>query len=183
MIGFPRLETGRLILRRLELSDAGCVQGLANDRDIAAKVTPMPHPYTRQNALDWIMLTQSAMNARTSYAFGIVLKPNRALIGSIEIGNEVRNARGELGYWLGKAYWGQGYMTEAARRILQFAFEDLRLNRVYATHHANNLASGRVMQKIGMICEGTLRGHVIKWGQPVDLVMYSVLREEWRGSP
>jgi RimJ/RimL family protein N-acetyltransferase len=176
---YPRLETERLILRRLELDDAERVQSLANDRDIACMVTPMPHPYHLQDARDWIALTQAEMDMKTSFAFAVVLKSTNELIGDVEVGNETVNRRGEMGYWVGKAYWGHGYMSEAARRVVQFAFEVVGLNRVFATHYPRNPASGRVMQKIGMTYEGTLRGHVLKWGEPVDLCMYSILREEW----
>jgi [ribosomal protein S5]-alanine N-acetyltransferase len=179
VIGYPRLKTERLLLRRLETDDAERVQALANVHDIARMITPMPYPYTLDEARDWITLTHSEMAMKSAYAFAIVLQSTGELIGAVEVGNEFRNQRGELGYWMGKPYWGHGYMTEAARRVLQFGFETLGLNRVYATHYTSNPASGRVMQKIGMTYEGTLRGHVLKWGEPVDLVCYSILRQEF----
>jgi len=175
----PILETERLIIRRLKMTDSARVQLLANDYDIARMVTLMPHPYTLQDAQSWIALTHTEMDMKSSFAFGIVLKSEDVLVGSIKVGSEMLNRRSELGYWVGKAYWGQGYMTEAAGRAVQFGFEVLGLNRIFATHHRPNIASGRVMQKIGMTYEGTLRGHVIKMGQSVDLCMYSILREEW----
>ena len=179
MKDFPVLETERLILHRLEFRDAERVRTLANQREIAMMVTPMPHPYTLQHAQDWIAMTRAAIEMKTGFPFGIWLKAEEKLIGAMEIGNEMRHRRGELGYWLGKAFWGQGYTTEAAYSVLRFTFETLGLNRVFATHYARNPASGRVMQKIGMTYEGTLRGHVVKWGEPIDLLYYSILRAEY----
>lgn len=179
MNAVPILETERLLMRRLEMTDAERVQQLASDRDIAKMVTPMPHPYMLQDAKSWILLTHSEIETKTAFAFGIILKSENALIGSIEVGNEMRNRRGELGYWVGKPYWGQGYVTEAVRRVVKFGFETLGLNRIFATHFVQNPASGRVMQKIGMSYEGTMRGHVLKWGESTDLCFYSILREEY----
>jgi RimJ/RimL family protein N-acetyltransferase len=175
----PRLETGRLLLRRLETGDAAQVQALANDYDVARMVTPMPFPYRLQDAQNWIVMTHAEMDTKSSYAFGIVLKSTQQVIGSVEVGNEFRNRRGELGYWIGKPYWGQGYATEAARRVVQFGFEVLGLNRIFATHYPHNPASGRVMEKIGMTYEGMMRGHVLKWGEAVDLYFYSILRDDY----
>ena len=70
-------------------------------------------------------------------------------------------------------------MTEAARAVLDLGFERLDLLRIYATHFARNPASGRVMQKAGMVREGCLRQHVLRWDVPQDLVYYGILREEW----
>ena len=87
--------------------------------------------------------------------------------------------RAELGYWIGKPYWGQGYCTEAARATLDFGFEQLGLNRIFAHHFARNPASGRVMQKIGMTREGRLRQHVKKWDAFEDLELYGILKDHW----
>lgn len=179
MTDYPVLETSRLVLKSLHFRDAEAIQSLANQREVAMNVTPLPYPYTLQDARDWIIMTHAELDMKTGFPFGIWLKAEDKLIGAIEIGNEFRHRRGELGYWLGLPHWGQGYATEAARRVLEFAFEMLGLNRVFATHYARNPASGRVMQKIGMTYEGTLRGQVVKWGEPIDLLYYGILREEY----
>lgn len=86
----------------------------------------------------------------------------------------------ELGYWIGKPYWGRGYCTEAARAIVRYGFDDLHLHRIHSSHFASNPASGRVMQKIGMTREGCLRQHIRKWGQWEDVVLYGILRSQWQ---
>jgi [ribosomal protein S5]-alanine N-acetyltransferase len=87
----------------------------------------------------------------------------------------------EIGYWIGVDFWNKGYATQAARAICEFGFRVVGLHRMFAHHMANNPASGRVMQKIGMRHEGLLRGHVKKGEAYRDVHVYGVLREEWLG--
>ncbi len=82
-----------------------------------------------------------------------------------------------LGYWIGKPHWNLGYATEAARAVIAAGFGELGLNRIYAFHLARNPSSGRVMEKLGMLLEGTARQHTMKWGKYEDLVSYGILRE------
>jgi RimJ/RimL family protein N-acetyltransferase len=86
----------------------------------------------------------------------------------------------ELGYWIGVPYWGCGYATEAARAMIQYGFDVLKLNRIQASHFANNPQSGRVLRKIGMQHEGCLRQHYLKWGEYVDSKVYGILRSEYK---
>jgi RimJ/RimL family protein N-acetyltransferase len=101
------------------------------------------------------------------------------LVGAISLQIDRGLNKAELGYWIGKPFWNQGYATEAAIAILAFGFEKLRLNRIQAGHLSRNPSSGRVMQKAGMILEGTARQATIKWGQYEDLVSYGILCEDW----
>ena len=85
----------------------------------------------------------------------------------------------ELGYWIGYPYWNQGYCTEAAQVVLVYGFSILGLNRIHGRCLKRNPASGRVMEKIGMVQEGCLRAHDKKWEQFEDLVLYGILKSEW----
>jgi RimJ/RimL family protein N-acetyltransferase len=87
----------------------------------------------------------------------------------------------EIGYWIAVPYWGRGYATEAAAEIVRYGFEERNLQRVFACHFTRNPASGRVLQKAGMKYEGTLRQHVRKWDEYVDVAFYGVLRHEYDG--
>ena len=80
---------------------------------------------------------------------------------------------------VGRPYWNHGYATEAATAVLDFGFEKLRLNRIHAVHLARNPSSGRVMQKAGMLLEGTARQDTMKWDKHEDLVSYAILRDDW----
>jgi [ribosomal protein S5]-alanine N-acetyltransferase len=115
--------------------------------------------------------------------FGVVLAETGELVGAVGIRFTPANNRAELGYWIGKPYWGRGYCSEAARAVLAYGFDERGLNRIYAHHMTRNPASGRVMQKAGMQREGILRRHFLKWGVFEDVEIYGILREEWENRP
>ena len=87
--------------------------------------------------------------------------------------------RGELGYWIGQPFWNHGYCSEAAHIILDYVFLVLGLHRIQGQCMTRNLVSGRVMQKIGMRHEGSLRQHMQKRGQFEDVELYVILKQEW----
>ncbi len=80
-----------------------------------------------------------------------------------------------MAYWIGEPYWGKGYGTEALRAMIDFAFIEKNLHRVYARYFKSNPASGRVMEKAGMTKEGVLKDHVYKEGAFEDLVYYGMV--------
>ncbi|HEY9880868.1 MAG TPA: GNAT family N-acetyltransferase [Leptolyngbyaceae cyanobacterium] len=174
----PTLYTERLILRPFTLADAPTVQHLAGEREIAARTLAIPHPYPDGLAAAWIRTHPKEFAAGAAVNFAITLIDN-TLCGAIGLGLFPENRLAELGYWIGKPYWGNGYCTEAAKAILEFGFKDLNLNRVQSTHYTDNPASGRVMQKIGMSYEGCRRQHTFKWGEFKDIKLYGILKSDW----
>ena len=105
-------------------------------------------------------------------------KDEDEVVGAIGLRIANANRHAEVGYWVGKEWWGNGFASEAGTELVRFAFEVLGLHRVMARHFASNPASGRVMQKIGMKQEGTLRQHFLKWGRFEDIVFYGILAGE-----
>jgi [ribosomal protein S5]-alanine N-acetyltransferase len=174
---FPVLRTDRLILRQLAETDAAEIARLCGDREIAAGTLMVPHPYSVEDARTWLALDRQWFEAGTSLVWGIT--EGGALVGTIDLRPECTHERAELGYWIGVPFWGRGYATEAARRVLEHAFRDAGLNRVFASPFPWNAASGRVLEKIGLKREGVLRQHVKKWGRYEDLVFYGVTRDEY----
>jgi RimJ/RimL family protein N-acetyltransferase len=174
----PQLVTERLLIRGIALADAPRIQSLAGDRDVASTTLRIPHPYEDGMAEAWIATHPRLLEEGTSLPLAIVLAQTQDFIGVIGLDFNVPDDRAELGYWIGKPYWGRGYGTEAARAVVQYAFEELQLNKIVAHHFARNPASGRVMEKLGMKREGYLRRHIKKWGQFEDEVAYGLLREE-----
>lgn len=174
----PRLETERLVLRAFELSDAPRVQQLAGDKEIAATTSLIPHPYPDGEAVKWISTHAASFAAGASARFAITRREDNLLIGAIGLEIHPKHNRAEVGYWIGMDYWGQGYATEALRPVLAYGFSR-GLHRIWAEHFAHNPASGRVMQKVGMRHEGTLRHHMVKWGEPVDCEVYGILSSEF----
>ncbi len=175
----PQLTTDRLLLRAFRLADACDVERLVG-REIAAGTFNIPHPYPPGAAEEWIA-GQSARRdgGDRSVQFALELREDGVLVGAMGIDVEETHERAELGYWVGAPYWGRGYATEAAVAVLRYGFDELGLNRIYAYHFANNPASGRVMQKIGMTYEGRRRQHTLKWGEFLDNEAYGILRREW----
>lgn len=175
----PTLKTHRLILRSFQLNDAPDVQRLAGDRAIADTTLNIPHPYKDGMAEEWIRTHPPKFQAGELANFAVTLQKTRVLIGAIGFVITRLSDQAELGYWIGRPFWGQGYCTEAGRAIMQYGFNDLSLNRIQALHFSRNPSSGRVMQKLGMTKEGVLRQHVKKWDTYEDLVVYGLLKKEW----
>jgi RimJ/RimL family protein N-acetyltransferase len=179
--GQPALTTERLLLRPFTLADAPEVKRLAGDRKIAKTTLNIPHPYEDGMAEEWISSHPEQFKTGEGVVFAITLRSDGMLVGAVGLAINQRFDRAELGYWIGASYWNQGYCTEAAKAVLLYAFEELGVNRVQATHLTRNSASRRVMQKLGMQHEGRLRQYVKKWDIYEDLEMYSILKDEVRG--
>jgi len=175
----PGLTTRRLGLRGLRLEDAARIQKLAGDRAIAENTLRIPHPYENGMAERAILEQKQRYEDGREITFAIVPRRGTRLIGMIGLVITDKHSRGELGYWIGKPYWNQGYATEAAEAVLRYGFEVLRLHRIWAVCFTRNPASGRVLEKVGMTYEGTRRQHVLKWGAFEDLAAYGILRREF----
>ncbi|HEX7809940.1 MAG TPA: GNAT family protein [Thermoanaerobaculia bacterium] len=169
------LHTPRLTLRPFTLDDAPAVQRLAGAYEVALNTLMIPHPYPDGAAADWISSHEEDYRENRIHHFAI---DDGELCGAIAL---ILRDEGlaEIGYWLGVPYWNRGYVSEAAREVVRYGFEDIGLRRVFAGCFARNPASARVMVKAGMKYEGTLRQHTLKWGEPQDLTFYGILRDEW----
>jgi ribosomal-protein-alanine N-acetyltransferase len=178
----PVIETERLILRLFEMDDAPEVQLLANDSGIASTTSEGEIPEAGKEE-QWIKIRQERFGRGESIEFAIVHREMGVLIGAIGLGVEYKKDESmQMGYWVGKQYWNRGYCTEAAQAVLRYGFEVLGLHRIYSRHFTRNPASGRVLQKIGMKHEGTLREAFKKWGKFENLECYGILRSEYTGS-
>jgi ribosomal-protein-alanine N-acetyltransferase len=176
---FPILTTSRLRLRAFATADIPHLVTLANNYEVASKTLNIPHPYTEADAHHWLHLTQQGFAQQTAYSFALELLATGEFIGGMGLTVERRFDRAEVGYWLGRPYWGLGLATEALGAVLHIGFEVLKLNKLYATHIATNLASGRVMQKNGMVKEGELVQHTKRDGQYHDLWQYRLTSTEY----
>jgi RimJ/RimL family protein N-acetyltransferase len=178
----PKLYTTRLVLRPFTLEDAPEVQRMSGAREIASTTLNIPHPYEDGMAEEWIRTHSEGFAEDKAIVFAITHREQNYLMGAMDLRVDMDHERGEIGYWIGKDYWGRGYCTEAAARVLEYGFNDLKLNRIQAYHIKRNPASGRVMRKIGMICEGCQRQDVKKWGEFEDCIIYGILRCEYNGN-
>jgi ribosomal-protein-alanine N-acetyltransferase len=175
-----RLHTERLLLRPFTASDASRTAELAGDPEISDKTIRIPHPYTEEMAAEWIASHASIREEGTALYYAIELVERGGLIGGAGLDLDTQNDRADMGYWIGRNYWGSGFATEACSRLVEYAFDDLKLHKVTAHHFSGNPASGRVLEKIGMKREGILRAHVRKSGAWEDIVQYGMLDSEFR---
>ena len=176
--GTVKIETDRLILRRFTMEDADVMyRNWASDDEVTQYLTWPTHAdvnVTRGVIEEWI---QNYANP-DFYQWAVVLKSIGEPIGSLSVVKyEEKTASAAIGWCIGKRWWGQGIMPEAARAVLQYLFTEIGFNRIAAQHDKNNPKSGRVMQKIGMLREGTLRANGKNNQGIVDEVYYSILKE------
>ena len=175
----PRLETPRLILRRLEMRDAPDLFDYSRDPQVAKHVLGDAHRSVGESrAYLRYMLRKYRMGEPASW--GIELKETGRVVGTIGyMWYQRDNNACEVGYSLARRRWNRGYMTEALAEVLRFSFEELGVHRVEAQHEVENAASGAVMRKCGMRKEGTLRGRLYNKGRYVDVDLYAMLREDY----
>lgn len=177
---FPTLETERLLLRQPQLSDVPLVYHYLQDRAVADNMRTFPYPYTTAHAEQWVKDAHERAAKGEGYMFALERKADHLFIGTTRFYYDADNHRGEIGYWLGTPFWGQGYITECVRRVIQLGFEAFQVNRIYASYFVRNGASRRVMEKAGMTYEGTFRQHWLKNGVYEDWGTCGILRSEYR---
>lgn len=170
-----RLRTARLLLRPFELTDVDDVWAYASDPEVA-RYRPLPDPYTRDHAAEFVD-RQMRTDWSTTPEFAVVYR--RRVIGGVSLHVNPEHETAELGYLLGRRWWGQGLATEAAGAVVNWGFQSFQLHKVYARAHVDNRPSWRVMERLGMTREGVLRGHWKMRDEHVDLVYYAVFRDEW----
>jgi len=175
----PTLVSSRLTLRPFSSDDVPVVVWLAGSDSVANTTLTIPHPYHPSDATKWISNHRLDYERANSANFAIAINKTAEVIGAIGLVFSPSFFKAEMGYWIGVDYWNCGYATEAAKRVLQWAFESLHLNRVFAQYFCHNPASGRVLTKLGMREEGRLRQDVYKNDSFIDIIICSILRDEY----
>lgn len=152
-------ETNRLKARPLETNDAPRVAALMGDKDLPWNLGRAPWPYRLADAESWLALARQQWDTGSEFPFAIVL--GETLIGSCGLLriDEAQNIW-EIGYWIGKPYWGKGYVTEAAQGLLDWAEHTLGATRFVSGHIVDNPASGAVLVKLGFSYAGEIEMHV-----------------------
>jgi RimJ/RimL family protein N-acetyltransferase len=167
------LETERLVLRRPTLADVKAIARLANDRRVAQNTSRLPHPYAVSDAEIFVQFV--AQQARDT---NFVVTRDDDLLGTVGIDLGKPNVP-EIGYWLGVPYWGQGYATEAARAIIDYAFEEFGAAELRAGARIVNPASRRVLEKCGFQWTGVELRKVLSLGSSVPVDRFRLDRGVW----
>ncbi|PWI46175.1 GNAT family protein [Streptomyces sp. ICBB 8177] len=178
----PSLHTARLRLRAFEDADADDLFALQSNAHVL-RYWDSP-PWTERSRAEQFLASCRRMEQEgTGTRLAVDRLSDGAFIGWCTLNSwnpEFRSA--SLGYCFGEAAWGQGYATEAARALLGWAFDTLDLNRVQAEADTRNVASARVLEKLGFVREGTLREDCVVNGDVSDSWVYGLLRREWQPS-
>lgn len=184
-IGTKILETDRLVLRRLEISDADAMfDGWCNDSEVTRYLPWEPHGNIEvtKNLLDmWI---KDYDNSHV-YRWLVVIKDSDKPIGTVDVVNkDINNKVFELGHCYSQETWGKGIATEVFLTVIGFLFDEVGVELIMAKHNKSNIASGKVMQKANMKYDGTLRSRVIDkvTKERDDFVYYSITKDEYLGT-
>ncbi|MEM4263283.1 MAG: GNAT family protein [Candidatus Woesearchaeota archaeon] len=171
----------RIILRQFKKGDEKSLQENINDPDIYKCTLTIPYPYTMENAVWWVKHANENIKEKRGYELGIVLKESKKEViggmGICKIDKEHDSA--EVGYWLGKKYWGKGITSEALELLMGFAFDELKLHRLYANTFIENIASQRVLEKAGFKREGRRKEVIKKDGKYYDDFIYGLVSSDY----
>ena len=177
------LRTERLCLRPVVRDDLEVLAELANDKLIHAFTRTMPYPYKYSDAEKFYETAEKGWKTGEIAVFAIICdeltSKKRGFIGVVGLHLSVENQHAELGYWIGEAFRGRGFATEAAQRAVEFGFDELALRRIHASYLLNNPGSCQVLMKIGMKKEGVMRQHARKLGVFQDVGFCGILVEEF----
>jgi ribosomal-protein-alanine N-acetyltransferase len=171
------INTSRLVLRPLEFGDVDDILAYAADEEWSRYLSATPQPYRREDAVQFV--ARQALTDRALHPAWAVVYDGTA-VGGVNIRFYYEHVVAEMGWSIHRRLWGQGLATEAARAIVDAAFDAYaQLRRIGARADTRNLSSHRVMEKVGMRKEGTLRQARVARGECIDEVHYGLLRPEW----
>lgn len=175
------LFTERLLLREFVRADWTAVYAYQSDPRYLRY-----YPWSQRREAEvrefvQMFLDQQMAQPRYKFQLAVVLRESGRLIGNCGVRQEAAHARvADMGYELDPEFWGRGYATEAATAVLRFGFTELKLHRIWANAVAENTASRRVLEKIGMKPEGRLRENQWMKNRWWDTLLYGILEQEWQ---
>ena len=173
-MGEPVLHCGLCVLRPWRSEDLESLVRHADNANVSRGLRDrFPYPYTR-SAGEWFLA--DVQQEHDDWRLAIEVEGEAVGGAGINPGQDVHRVSGEVGYWLGEAYWGRGIVPAALRALVPAAMDHFKLTRVAAGVYSNNPRSMRVLEKAGFECEGVQRAAVLKRGELLDLVVYAVVR-------
>ncbi len=181
-LNLPKIDTDRLILRRLEYSDLKDIFDYAKHSAVSEHLIWDAHE-TEHDSIEFLNFVNEKYNKNQPAPWAIELKKEQKVIGTIGFLNwDKINSKGELGYVLHCYYWKKGLMTEALKAVIDFGFNNMYLNRIEARTVPENIPSQRLLEKVGFIKEGLLREQMLIKNKFKNFFIYSILKKEyWKG--
>jgi RimJ/RimL family protein N-acetyltransferase len=173
------IETDRLTIRLVEESDVPALFEINGDDEVT-RFLPYETWRKKEDGDQWYQRMATRAAAGDVAQFVIVFRESQHIIGTcLMFRFEQASARAEIGYVLGRKYWGGGYMLEAMRGFVGFAFDKMNLRRLEAEIDPRNTASARLLERLGFVSEGLLRQRWEKKGEFTDSGLYGLLRSDW----
>ncbi|MDR1433442.1 MAG: GNAT family N-acetyltransferase [Puniceicoccales bacterium] len=175
----PILHSARLLLRPVCVGDVVHIQSSIDDKRVCDNLSYVPHPYTVEMAETWTRNVNFGMANGSCCYWTICDQKTEEFIGSMGLSIHNEQDGCEMHYWVNADQWNKGYCTEAAKRTIVHAFEDIGMHRVFITHRENGLASKTVIKKCGFVLEGILRDSLKRFGKFENVATYSMLHDEY----
>ena len=182
---FAPLRTERLTLRLLRPEDAAELHRLINDWEVVRFLSRVPFPYPRELADEWIASTHRQLEEGSAWHLAIVGQDgdNEVLVGCVGLTREAGTRRAELGYWVGRRFWGHGVAAEAAGRLARWGLAHLDLDRIFAHVLEENARSAGVLKRIGMAETGRTEAHFLARNTRLPVVCFEGGREDLSIAP
>ncbi|MBT3397915.1 GNAT family N-acetyltransferase [archaeon] len=177
------LKTKRLILREKKKSDFKSIRENINNINVSRYMSVIPHPYTDKDAIWWIghSAKKRKEKPRKDYQFGITIKPSDKVVGGIGLVITNEGGVADIGCWIGEEYWRKGYVFEATVRVINYAFDDLKLKKVVLFAAVENVGSNKLIKKLGLkFVKKKKKALVVEsTGKVHDTNVYEISRDEW----
>lgn len=179
-MNYFKFETERLFIRNYKKADLEDFVRVTSQPEIQPTTYGIPVPYTKKYAKKWMRFIRENIRMKQAYEFAVFLKEDLTYIGNVGLINVSRmHNHADISYYIDKDLWNRGLATEAAAQMLNFGFEKLGMYKISGLCMTSNPASRRVMEKLGMKYEGTMRRELLKNGTYYDIYRFSILKEEY----
>lgn len=166
-------------LREISPKDAEALTYYTDDNDIT-QFTPLVAPYQKDEALKYIERSALHIDQEIEFVLAVALKKTDEMVGTMTLNNiDYKNRTAEVRFWIGKEHRRNGYFRDAADLILDFAYKELHLNKIYARVTEPNKVSKKALERYGFVYEGLLRESLWKNNQFYNEYIYSILKDEF----
>jgi len=173
------LSTNRLILRKFRTGDAKEIMKLLKNKEVAATTLMLPYPCDMEISNKLVESYLDEQKHHKTIHWAIISREDKTFMGGIRLVPNIRFNSAEIGFWLGKEFWGNGYTFEAAEEVIRFGFIDLNLNRLEAHSMMENMSSIKLLEKLGFNQEGYHPDLVIKWDEYKDVITFGLLQKNF----
>lgn len=173
-----RIMSERLLIRQYCLEDAEGVHHVIDNEKISSNIPMIPYPYPRDTVDWWINFVNRRIENKTAYEFGIFLRENQHYIGNCELRISKSNEKlAYIGYFIDSLLWGNGYASEAVDRMLRFGFDNLSLDKILGRCLSTNIASRKVLEKVGFEFVNKEEEYIKIWDKVVEITCFELKKD------